>query len=342
VAGERPRMVDVARLAGVSTATVSYVLNNQPGISDERRRQVMRAIEQLGFKPNRLARGLRKGISRVLGVILGDIANPFYTDIAAGVIEASAARDYQVFVSHGGPDGELVRREAWALAEHRCDGIIFTSLTGSERELLRELLDSGVACVQAVRRVRGVRADFVGIDDRAGGRDAAAHLLLLGYRDFGVLAGPQDSSASRARFLGFLQSLREGGVQVPRPRRLECRLTRESGHAGLEELIRRSGGPPRALICGNDMIALGAIDALLERGYRVPEDVAVVGYDDMSFASARQICLTTVHQPRARIGEVAVGLLLDRLANPGLRPRTVILPHRLVVRRSCGAASLRR
>lgn len=329
-------MRDVARRAGVSTATVSYVLNARPGVSVERRLQVLTAISELGFRPNRLARSLRKGRSRVLGLILLDIANPFYPEIAAGVIEAAALTDYQVFVAHGGPNGKFVQRETEALVEHRCDGIIFTSLTEGDRDVMDSLLAAGVPCVQAVRRLRGVSADFVGIDDHLGGTDAARHLLSLGHRDIAVLAGPQTSSSSHGRLLGFTAALAEAHVTLPKEWSLECELTREGGYRGTLQLLARAKRPG-AIFCGNDMIAMGAIDALLKSGLRVPEDMAVVGYDDMSFASDRQIQLTSVHQPRAEIGRVAVRLLLDRVASPEAPIRTVILPHHLVVRRSSGA-----
>jgi len=156
-------MRDVARHAGVSVATVTYVLNGLPGVSAERRKHVLAAIAELGFKPNLLARSLRRGHTKVLGLILLDIANPFYPEIAAGVIEAAAMAGYQVFVAHGGADGQFVQREAEALVEHRGDGIIFTSLVEAHRKLVTRLLEMGVPCIMAVRRLRGVLADFVGI-----------------------------------------------------------------------------------------------------------------------------------------------------------------------------------
>jgi LacI family transcriptional regulator len=209
----------------------------------------------------------------------------------------------------------------------------------SDGPLIEAIVPPGVPIVQTIRRVPGLAADFVGIDDRAGAREAAAHLVESGHGSFALLTGPGGSSASAERTQGFLEVLAAAGAEPPPERIVECRLTVDSGYDGAKALLAK-GGPPRAVLCGNDLIALGAIDAFLEHGLAIPGDVSIVGYDDIWFASSRLVRLTTVRQPRDAIGRAAVALALDRLADPDIEPREVIMPHELVVRSTTAAAGL--
>ena len=329
----RPTITDVARRARVSPAAVSYVLNGQPGVGEVSRRRVLEAAEVLGYRRNRLARGLRDGRTHVLGLLLANIANPFYPEIAAGVIAVAAQSGYQVFLSHTGEDQEQQLREVQALSDHGCDGLIFTSVTEANAKMLRELLKAGPYFVQAVRRVRGIAADYVGIDNESAGRDVMRHLIAFGHTDIAVIAGPLASSASRGRYQGMLEVLTEAGLTLAPERFAESTLTREDGYAAANRLLRTLKRPT-AIACGNDMIALGAIDAAMDAGLRVSADLAVTGFDDMSFASSRMVNLTTISQPLREIGSTSVELLTSRLRDPSQPPREVILPHRLIVRGS--------
>jgi len=331
----RVTLADVARQAGVSRAAASYVINGKPGVGPATRERVLGIAEELGFRPNRLARGLRQGHSKAIGLLLADVSNPFYPEIAAGVLEAAKSLDYKVFLSHTGDDSRQQASEAHALLDHRCDGLIFTTLTSADGHLLEQLMRHGVPFVQMVRRVPGIAADFVGIDDESGGRAAGEHLLTLGHRDIAMVLGPQQSSASRARAYGFCQALARRGITVPPQRQAESPLTRDGGYRAARRLF--SAVPrPLAVACGNDVIALGVIDALMDLGLRVPGDVAVIGYDDMSFASSRLIELTTVRQPRHEMGAEAARLLVNRIQDPDALPSERIFPHQLVPRRTCG------
>jgi LacI family transcriptional regulator len=329
----RPTITDVARRARVSTAAVSYVLNGRPGVGEVSRRRVLKAAEVLGYRRNRLARGLRDGRTHVMGLLLANIGNPFYPEIAAGVIAVAAESGYQVFVSHTGEDQQQQLREVQALSDHGCDGLIFTSVTEADKKMLRELLGEGPPFVQAVRRVRGIDADYVGIDNAAAGRDLMSHLIDLGHTDIAIIAGPLVSSASRARYEGMLEVLNDAGLALGSERLAESTLTRESGYQAAR-LLLGAGRRPTAIACGNDMIALGAIDAAIDAGLHVPDDLAVTGFDDMSFASSRMVNLTTMSQPLREIGSTSVELLTSRLRDPSQPPREVILPHRLIIRGS--------
>jgi LacI family transcriptional regulator len=335
----RATLAEVARRAGVSIATVSYVMNERDGVGEQTRAHVLRIAKEVGFRPNRLASGLRTGQSRVLGLVLADITNPFYPDIAGAVIAAAAEAGYEVFLSHRGVDGGLDGDAVRALCDHQSAALILTSQMVTDGALIADVVRAGVPVVQAIRRVPGLAADFVGIDDRAGAREAARHVVEAGHREIAILAGPGGSSASAERTYGFLEVLAEEGIE-PRPDRMaECRLTVAAGYEGARTLLAACAEPPRAVLCGNDLIALGAIDAFLDRGLAVPADVSVVGYDDIWFASSRLVQLTTVRLPREAIGRAAVSLALDRLADGEIEPRDVILPHELVVRRTTAVAA---
>jgi LacI family transcriptional regulator len=323
---------DVAKRAGVSIATVSYVMNDRAGVGERTRENVLRIADELGFRLNRVASGLRTGRTQVLGLVLADITNPFYPEIAGGVIAAAAEAGFQVFLSHGGTDGGLDGEVVQALCDHQCGALIFTSLVVSDGPLLTDVVPHDMPIVQTVRRIPGLEADFVGIDDRAGAREAARHLVELGHRQVAVLAGPSASSASTERTAGFREGLAEAGIEPAAA--MECSLTVDAGHRAARQLLESSGRPPSAVLCGNDLIALGAVDAFLAHGLSVPDDVSVAGYDDIWFASSRLVQLTTVRQPRHEMGRGAVALALERLADPGIPPRDVIMEHELVIRRT--------
>jgi len=330
----RVTLADVAKRAGVSIATVSYVMNDRGGVGERTRANVLRIADELGFRLNRVASGLRTGRTRVLGLVLADITNPFYPEIAGGVIAAAAEAGFQVFLGHGGTDGGLDGEVVQALCDHQCGALIFTSLVVSDGPLLSDVVPPDVPIVQTVRRIPGARADFVGIDDRAGAREGAQHLVDLGHRDVAILAGPSASSASSERTAGFRETLTEAEIELPPGSVLECSLTVDAGYRAAQLLLESLGRPPGAVLCGNDLLALGAVDAFLAHGLSVPEDVSVTGYDDIWFASSRLVQLTTVRQPRHEMGRAAVSLALERLADPDIPPREVIMKHQLVVRRT--------
>ena len=334
----RPTLMDVAKRAKVSIAAVSYSINGLGGIGQQTRERVLEAIEELGYRPNRLAQSLRTGRSHAIGVLLPDISNPFYPELAAGILSTTGHFGYHVFISQAGMNSKIQASEVRALCDHGVDGLILTSVVDSDRPLLEDLFANNMAFVQVIRRIEAFPADFIGADEELGARTLMKHLLGLGYRDIAVIAGPQISSASRGRLAGYRKALKEASCDLPDDRLVEGMQTLESGVECTKELLARRTPPPEAIACGNDVMALGAMEALADHGLRVPEDIAVVGYDDMSFASSRRIQLTTMHQPRRILGSAAVEALLSRIKMPHIPPREILLPQHLVVRLSCGNA----
>jgi LacI family transcriptional regulator len=309
-------------------------MNARAGVGEQTRTHVLEVADELGFRLNRLATSLRTGRSRVFALVLADITNPFYPELAGGVIAAAAEAGFEVFLSHCGHNGRLDGEEVRALCDHQCAALIFTSLVISDGPLLADAVPPDVPIVQTVRRIPGLDADFVGIDDRAGARQAAQHLVELGHRNVAVLSGPMESSASTDRVAGYREALGEAGIELAPERIRECSLTVDSGYTAVQRLLAADAAPPTAVLCGNDLIALGAIDAFVDHGLSVPADVSIVGYDDIWFSSSRLVELTTVRQPRHAMGEAAVALALERLDDREIAARDTILPHEFVLRRT--------
>ncbi len=341
--GGRPRsrrvtQRDVARAVGVSSATVSYAFSGAEGVSDELRARIIAVAHELGFRPNKAAQGLRLGRMNMIGLLLADIANPFYAELASGVVGEAGRAGSQVFLAQVGLGGALQTEAARNLVDHGCDGLIFSSVVDDDRALLAELQQETVPFVFINRRVVGIDVDWVHIDDFAASAEACGLLVHSGRRRIAILGGPPESSASRARAAGAIDALHQARLEPVRPDAIPGELSRESGH---ERVIDLLDGPevPDAIVCGNDMIALGAMDVCHARGVRIPEDLSIVGFDDMSFASAGPLQLTTVSVPRQSMGERAAALLMERVGGYDGPPREVCLPHRLQIRATVAPVS---
>lgn len=335
-------ILDIARESGVSKSTVSRVLNGQGHVSEEARKRVLEAVQRLDYTPNGLARGLSGRRTGMVGFVLSDISNPFFPEIARGVEDVARSLGYTVFLAN--TDGELEREEEAVrlLVERRVDGVIFGSVTEDTRCLPR-LAEIGIPFVLAGRSTRDPHLDCVVVDNVTGGRLAAEHLIGLGHSRIAFIGGPPKVLASVERYEGFRQAMRAAGLAEDPSRVCWADFRYEGGYRQARSLLRSSRRRPTAIFAANDQMAIGAVDAALDLGLRVPEDVAVVGFDDIPAARLRTIQLTTVAQPKYDIGSLAMRLLAQRIdersrsAPPG-EPHRMLLAPRLVVRRTCGAA----
>lgn len=327
----RVTMSDIARKAGVSSATVSYALSGAAGVGEERRQRILAIAQEMGFRPNRMARELRSSTTKAIGLLLADIANPFYTELAGGVVAEAEEEGYEVFISHVGIDGSRQSDIAFSQIDRNCSGLIFTSLVPDDKPLLEKIGREGVPVVQLYRRVEGETSDWVGIDDYTASLEMASHVLATGRRKVAILGGPETSSVSAERMAGNRKALANAGVQALNDPDVWGDLTRESGGRRARELFAEHP-EVEAIICGNDLIALGVYDVCREAGIRVPEDVALAGFDDMSFASAGPLQLSTVTVPRDSMGRRAARLLFQRIGGYQGEPREDLLPYHLQVR----------
>lgn len=327
----------VAQRAGVAVSTVSRVLNQSGYVSPETASKVRAAVEELGFRPSLPARTLVSGETRTLALMLPDISNPFFPALARGVEDRAISRGYSVMLCNTDGDPEIEARYIRLLREKWVDGMVMTGASGSASQV-KQLLQNRIPVVVIDRAVRGAEVDLVGLDNIAGARLAVEHLARLGHRAIGLIAGPKVST-SLDRAEGYRRALRAMGLPIRREWMVTGDFRFESGYEAMKGLLN-ARDRPAAIFASNDLMAIGAIRAAEEAGLRVPEDLAVVGFDDIMLATLVRPALSTIRQPAYEMGAAAVDLLLDRIT--GQRespPRTVAFEPELIVRQSCGAGT---
>ncbi len=338
--GGRPSVKDVALHAGVSLGTVSNVLNQTAVVRSETRLRVEAAIAELGFVRNDSARQLRAGVSRTIASVALDVANPFFTDVARGIDDVGRRHGLAVYLcdSRGDPDREDDYLEQ--LLEQRVLGICITPVN-PDSERLRLIADSGISLVMVDRvpREDPIRWCSVGVDDVVGGEVAVAHLLERGHERIAYVAGPIRTSQAGDRFLGAQRAARAfgAGPECLALVETETMTVAEGRRAAVRVLGQPRGRRPTAVFCGNDLLALGFLQRTMQQGLRVPDDIAIVGYDDIAFAAAAAVPLTSVLQPRDLIGRTAAELILEESAqHADHQHRHVQFAPELVVRQSSG------
>ena len=325
---------DVAAKAGVSAITVSRALNNSGYVSPETRRRIFDAASALNYVPNDLASSLRSKRTQLLALLVTDVTNPFWTTVARGVEDAAMDAGYGVILCNTDENPAKEARYLDLLLRRRIDGLVIGP-TSESTEILQGLEGRRVPFVLIDRLVYGICADSVRGDSRGGAYQLTKHLLQTGYRRIGMISGPREVSTSEDRAAGYLDALKEAGISSD-PSLIQCGGYRESwGYEATLDLLS-SDPRPDALFAANNFIALGVLRALRSLELRVPEDIALVCFDDFPQVAASSPFLTTMIQPAAQIGSVAIRLLLDRLANPDLDRREVVLPTELLVHASCG------
>lgn len=331
------RLEDVARAAGVSASTVSRVISRPGMVASATRERVEQVIAELGYRPSRVARRLRveAGRSKLIGLILPDIQNPFFADLARGVEDAARERGYAVFLGNSDEDAGKESRYLDIMRAESVSGVILPPAAGSGGRV-RDLLDEGVAVVCVDRRLPGTCVDTVVMNNRRGARQATEHLIGLGHDRIGFIEGLAGLSTTAERLEGYREALRAAAIE-PDPGLFGAGGSRQAGGRRVAERLLE-GGRPTALIAGNSLMTLGALEAARALGLRVPADVALVGYDDVPWADVVVPPLTVVRQNASSLGRRAMEVLLRRLTAPDRAPQQVVLEPELVVRGSCGAA----
>jgi LacI family transcriptional regulator len=329
---------DVARVAKVHPGTVSRALNEQTRtlVNPDTAERVLRAAEQLGYRPNPIARGLKTNRSYTIGVLIPDITNPLFPPILRGIEDRLDQAGYTSLIVNTENDADLERARLAAMRARQVDGFI-SATARLDRQLLRELTDAGMPLVLVNRSLEDRSVPAVTVDDREGIRLAVEHVAGLGHRQIGHLAGPQNTSTGHRRYLGFLEAMRALGLEPSDQDVIFSDwYTEEEGARRCGELLARS---PRltAIVAANDLLAIGCYDTLDARGVRCPQDISVVGFNDMPFVGHLRPPLSTVRVPQREIGTVAADLLLERLADDSESPREILLEPTLVVRGSTAA-----
>lgn len=330
--GGTSRLKDVARHAGVSVGTVSNVLNRPDAVRPETREKVERAIAELGFVRNESARQLRAGTSRLLAYVVLDARNPFFTDVARGAQNRARRDDLMLVLCDSDSDPGREDDYLQLLLQQRVRGVLITAVD-HKNPRLRELPALGVPVVLVDRVADESGLPSVGVDDVEGGRLAVAHLLAAG-RERIAFVGPLDGLPQVVdRHAGARAALRAAGLPEDRLTLVQTKeLSVDAGRKAARRLLRLPAeSRPTAAFCANDLLALGLLRELTSAGVRVPDDVAIVGYDDIEFAAAASVPLTSVRQPRRDLGTLAVDLVLGVDEAADLHP---VLQPRLVVRHS--------
>lgn len=335
----RITMEDVAREAGVSIMTVSRVVNDRRDVSLTTRRQVLEVIERLGYRPSGIARGLVTKHTRTLGLVVPDISNPFFASLVRGAEQEAYAEEYSVFLGNTDEDPQRELAIIRSLDEKRVDGLLLCSSRLSESELAAVAARFSAMVLVS----RQIEQDCVGtalIDDELGGRLVTEHLLNSGHRKIGVISGPQISLSTRGRLQGYRNALHAAGIPYNPDWVRHCSPVVSGGAQAARELLT-SHPELTAFFCHNDLVAVGALQACSEAGLRVPDDFAIVGYDDIPLASLVTPTLTTCAVPRHELGARAMRLLLDQIKDCPDRQVKVIVKPELVVRASSPLAPVR-
>lgn len=327
----------VADRAGVSIATVSRVFADPDAVSAALRQRVQEAASALSYRPSRAARTLRVGTSQAVGVVIPDLENPFFTAVVRGIELVLQQAGYTLLLANSDEDTARERSILETLRAEGVAGIVIVPINAA-RDAYREVLAPPLQVVAVDRSPTNLRVDLVTVHNVEGTRRGVEHLLALGHREVALLGGPSRHSTAKERERGYHDAMRAAGRAV-RPELLHNADFRESGgYDGMKALMalpRR----PTAVFVANNLMTLGAFRALHEAGIRIPDEVALVGFDDMPWATSLNPPLTAVNQPSQEIGSSAADLLLDRIARPDRSIRHLILETTLVVRASCGAAA---
>lgn len=332
----QPTIRDVARVAGTSVSTVSRVLTQSGPVADHTRRRILEAIDELGYRPNSVARGLVQKRTHTIGVVIPDVASPFFGEVLRGMSDVASVHGFQLLLMNA--DLSFVKEQECftLLREKQVDGVVYTSgtITPEHRQILSQM---GRPVVLAATCDLDYPFPAVLVDSRQGAGLAMEHLIRLGHRRIALITGPRtDLVAGLPRWEGYMEMASAMGVQLSPALMAEGDYRTESGYWAMHRLLEGSE-IPTAVAAASDLMAIGAMNAILDRGYRVPEDISVIGFDNIWMASAVRPALTTVAQPMYDIGANAMTLLIRSITGRA-NPTVNWIQSSLVIRRSTAAA----
>lgn len=328
---------EIARQAGVSRSTVSRVMNDHPSVDQETRARVQSVAERLNYQPNVAARSLAAGRTNILGLVIPMGVSALFTDpyfplLIQGISSACNANEHSVMLWLAEPEYErrMIRQ---VLQGGLIDGVILASALMDD-PMLEAMLKRGLPFIMVGRLPTDNQVSYVDVDNVNSAREMVSYLLRLGHRRVATIAGPSNMIAGSDRLQGYRLALRNRGVAADPALIAEADFTEEGGYIAMQRLLPRA---PEAVFVASDAMAVGALRALRDAGLRVPEDIAITGFDDIPLAARTDPPLTTVRQPIQRMGSVAAETLIDMINDPHPQPRRVILPTELVIRESSGA-----
>lgn len=325
---------DVARKAGVSITTVSHVINETRFVSDELRQKVNNAIAEVGYTPNQLARGLRSGVTATLGLMIPDNSNPYFAEIAKIIEEIGFEHGYSVILCNSAGDVNQENAYIDTLLSHMIDGIIFIAVN-SKLENLLKIKERGIPFVLVDRDIPEYDGDVVLVNNEIGGYIATKHLLDLGHKKIACICGPSDVTPSADRVKGYIRALTEAGIPIKDQYIVAGDFEYQSGETAMEKLCSLTDIPTAIFVC-NDMMAIGVLKRARSLNIHIPEDISIVGFDNIHFASAISPALTTISQPIQDLSKQAMNILINKIqkGNEVLSGSRIILNPELVIRES--------
>ncbi|EGQ7943736.1 LacI family DNA-binding transcriptional regulator [Vibrio cholerae] len=326
-------MKDIARLAGVSTSTVSHVINKSRFVSDEIAERVNNAAQQLNYAPSALARSLKMNRTKTIGMLVTTSTNPFFGEVVKGVERSCYHQGYNLILCNTEGDNQRMKASINTLLQKRVDGLLLmcSTLEGERLDVFDRYPDIPIVVMDWGPIL--FASDKIQDNSLQGGYMAAKHLIESGHKEIGCITGPLIRHQAQMRYEGYKRALAEAGIAINPDWIVESDFECEGGYQAFEKLYER-GKLPSALFVSNDMMAMGVIQAASQRGLRVPDDLSLIGYDDVHIAKFMTPALTTIHQPKYRLGKAAVDTLLYRLENPDTTAQVVQLEPTLVVRNS--------
>jgi len=331
---ERVTIKDLAHEVGLSYATVSRALNNHPRISQNTKERVLRAAQDLGYRPNYFAKSLVKRKSNLIGLLVYDFRNTFYPELIR--IIQDRAEELGYWVIQGSTDDKLDKSNSLitSMMNTGVDGIIIASVREDD-PTVKNLFDVGFPVVLVNRRIHAEVGDYVVLDNEDGAYLAVKHLYKLGHRRIGMIKGPSFTSTGEERYIGYLKAIQDSGLPFEDGLIKEGFFREDVGHQLAKRLMSMSN-PPDSILCGDDEIAMGAMRALDDMGLRVPDDVALLGFDDSHISSHPRIQLTTISQDVTKMGSLATEILIRRIEGRSSEYERITLKPNLIIRKSCG------
>jgi len=335
---------DLAKRAGVSVATVSRVLNNYPDVSEETKHKVLALVQEMNFRPSNAARSLVTRRSNIIGVFfLQDhidsmILHPFFQEVIVGFKRAVGKRGYDLlfFTSQKPGDGDFTYLKR--CRHHQVDGVVLMGVNRTDPQMI-ELTASGLPCMSVDVDMLGSRAGYVLSNNEEGARQAVRHLVSLGHKEIALINGPTTSRPGHDRLIGYREAMAEAGLTYRSEYVHNFDFTWQHGYESMQKLLDLPDRPT-AVFASADLMAMGAIKAIRERGLHVPEDIAMVGFDDIEVASMVHPALTTIRQDKEAMGKAAGENLVRLIEDPGFAPPVITMKTELIVRESCGASPL--
>ncbi|NBC97746.1 ribose operon transcriptional repressor RbsR [Atlantibacter hermannii] len=326
-------MKDVARLAGVSTSTVSHVINNDRFVSEAIRLKVNDAVKTLNYAPSALARSLKLNQTRTIGMLITASSNPFFSEIVRGVERSCFERGYSLVLCNTEGDEQRMNSNLETLLQKRVDGLLLlcTETHQPSAEIMTRY--PSIPTVMMDWAPFDGDSDLIQDNSLLGGEIATQHLIDKGYRRIACITGPLDKTPSRLRLEGYRNAMARAGLAVPAGYEITGDFEFSSGFSAMNALLALPQRP-EAVFTGNDAMAVGAYQALYQAGLSIPKDMALVGYDDIELARYMTPPLTTVHQPKDELGELAIDVLIHRMAQPGLAQQRLQLTPELIARGS--------